>query len=228
MIVYVLKDGECSKIGITSDWNKREQAYHTHNPRFTLRAVREVDEDTARRIEKSVRSFFQDCRSSVSREWFTTPADYMTAIVDGLLAPVTSAVRDNLVRHAVPVSDEGRRLLRVDYNERNHDWYSRYNKEFAKSFGLGLTSGALPDTTAVLWRKRHKLKYRTGARSCRKGLGMITSPEIASLIEGAKCIESHERQPTQRKRLRSAQAHGISPPSGDSLRLSFFSLAARR
>jgi predicted GIY-YIG superfamily endonuclease len=108
--LYILTDGVNTKIGITTDLDKRLSSYKTHNPNFRQFKVYACEIDEAKRVETIIKQAFKDKLSSSSKEWFSVNPEVIDRYVSVLLIQPT---QDNITpaMHGVRLTEEGRGLI---------------------------------------------------------------------------------------------------------------------
>lgn len=106
--IYIIQDGCNSKIGITTDLEKRIASYKTHNPNFRLVRAFETDTTEARRIERAIVAAFKDKAAGEGKEWFTVEPETMERCV---LAFMPRNGGDSLppTMHEIPLTPEARK-----------------------------------------------------------------------------------------------------------------------
>jgi len=164
--LYIIADGLKTKIGITSrPLAKRLKEYDTHNPHWKLFDSLEMEEETAKRIERSVKAFFkQSLSASGGDEWFDVPASTVDSFVRQLLA---ASIDNNTPRifHTVHPSSEASQAIyelqslidlqnqpdsKADKEKLAKEETAlrcKIREEFANAFGLGLPRNVLEDGT---------------------------------------------------------------------------------
>lgn len=83
--LYLLSDSTNTKIGITENFNKRIQAYNTHNPKYKTYRVFECPIAEAKRIEAAIKAYYKDKLSGPSSEWFSVEAEEISVFASMLL-----------------------------------------------------------------------------------------------------------------------------------------------
>lgn len=150
--IYILKDGQNSKIGQTQDWDKRASAYNTHNPNYTLHKKYECTPEQAQYIEKKIKHLFKEERAGQGQEWFKVDSKVIESIVDGMLSlnPLSSEVQ---VSHHVPLTSGADDLyweLRNECTEKNNATdkalkiKDKLAVHFTKALNLGVPEHMIP------------------------------------------------------------------------------------
>lgn len=118
--IYILTDGNNTKIGITTDLDKRIAGYTTHNPNFKIYKTIEADSKEAKRIETVIKQVFKD-ELVAGKEWFAVHPEVMDRYVSILLQK--PAAMDMLPSmHGVPLTAEAHSLkeeILKDLGKRN-------------------------------------------------------------------------------------------------------------
>ena len=83
--IYIITDGRNTKIGITTDLDKRVASYKTHNPNFRLFRTFEADPKDAKRIEKVIIGAFKDDAVGEGKEWFAVGPETVERYVSVLM-----------------------------------------------------------------------------------------------------------------------------------------------
>jgi hypothetical protein len=147
--IYVLTDGTNTKIGITTDFDKRMSSYRTHNPNFQCVKSYPCDISQAKRVESAIKHSFKDKLSGPSKEWFSVSADVIVQFVSALLEkPVSSSIRPSM--HGVKLTDRAHDVQQKILKLVNEGKKSLASKEefaelFATAFDLGIPAHKLPD-----------------------------------------------------------------------------------
>ncbi|QLQ26162.1 MAG: GIY-YIG nuclease family protein [Dechloromonas sp.] len=106
--IYILTDGNNTKIGITTDLDKRIAGYTTHNPNFKIYKTIEADSKEAKRIETVIKQVFKD-ELVAGKEWFAVHPEVIDRYVSVLLQK--PAAMDMLPSmHGIPLTAEARFL----------------------------------------------------------------------------------------------------------------------
>jgi len=158
--LYILTDGSNTKIGITTDFNKRMASYDTHNPNIQLFKSYNCTIEEAKRIETIIKQVFKDNLSNKkSKEWFSVGPETVDRYVSTLLEkPITTAILPSmhgvkLTQKAFEIKEEILSLVGHETIEQRRKAYSKQEELaelFATSFGLGIPEHKLPDDYIVI------------------------------------------------------------------------------
>ena len=169
--LYVLSDGEFSKVGISSDFEKRRRTYKTHNPSFKEHSIYLCSEQDARRIEMASKRKFREYKVQGRAEWFRTPVDDVDAFVRRELEVSSSAdVSQLLANQGVPVPEHVLKLFQKKVpGKYSWEFDKKLYEEFGKAYQLGgrwedLENVLEVDCPVVDWRHLYAgiEVYRTG------------------------------------------------------------------
>lgn len=151
--IYILTDGVNTKIGITSDMNKRMQTYRTHNPNIRLVKQYPCSAVESKRVETAIKAIFKDSLSHTSKEWFSVSPDEVDKYVSTLIVkPLKSDVMPShhgvmLTESAWEIKQEILKLL--DNRHPAYDVIRNKKAElaelFANKFALGIPEDRLPE-----------------------------------------------------------------------------------
>ncbi len=148
--IYIIKDGDKTKIGMSTNLDRRLPAYKTHNPNHEVFRTYQCLEGEARRIELFIKQTFKDKLTGQGTEWFSVPADEIDRFVRALLetSPSLSDAMPSL--HGVSVTPEAQGLLAeiykaVEKGENSRPLKDRFAELFGKVFGLGVPLHKLPE-----------------------------------------------------------------------------------
>jgi hypothetical protein len=150
--IYILRDGNKTKIGQTQDWGKRANAYNTHNPNYLLHKKYECSCEQAQNIEKKIKLIFKDERSGLGQEWFNVEAHVVESIVDGILG-INPSSSDKHVAHRVPINRLAEDLMvELKKEAKKNDLYTdkatalkeKLQEHFSKALNLGIPFHKLP------------------------------------------------------------------------------------
>ena len=155
--LYILTDGVNTKIGITTDLNKRLSSYKTHNPNFQQFKVYACEIDEAKRVEGVIKQVFKDKLSSSSKEWFTVNPEVIDRYVSVLLITPT---QDNITpaMHGVRLTKEGRKIQdqilqtlrdKKGYADDANKYKDIFAEYFSSRFSLGIPYHKLPDDLVI-------------------------------------------------------------------------------
>lgn len=149
--LYIIADGGSTKIGISSNLERRLPAYKTHNPNYgEPYKVYPCSETDARRVESAIKSIFKDKLTGSGKEWFAVTAEEINRYVCALLDKATLPALPPAL-HGVQLTDEAATLIQKISNAitaRDRDLNSlheRFAEIFAKAFSLGLPLHKLPN-----------------------------------------------------------------------------------
>lgn len=154
--IYIIRDGDQTKIGMSTNLERRLPAYKTHNPNYELVKTYPCQESDARRIELVIKQAFKDRLTGHGKEWFSVPAEEIDRFVRSLLEASASVSDAMPSLHGVSLTDEAERLLdeihkAVIKGENSLPLKERFADVFCKAFGLGVPLHRLPDN--VLFRE---------------------------------------------------------------------------
>lgn len=148
--IYIIKDGDKTKIGKSTNLERRLPAYKTHNPNHEVFKTYPCSEEQAHRIELFIKQTFKDKLAGQGKEWFSVPAEEIDHLVCSLLetAPGVSNAMPSL--HGVKLTLEADELLgkihqAVVKGEKSQTLKDRFAELFGKAFGLGIPRHKLPD-----------------------------------------------------------------------------------
>jgi len=141
-VIYIMSDGVNSKIGITSNLEKRVSTYKTHNPTAILYS--HYITPKAKEIELAIKTLFKDKTVSSSKEWFDLIPTYLDKVVSSLLQGSNDTILDVVpAMNKVPLTDDFRSLINKD-NQIDKSNHERASEIFAREFNLGMPSHKLP------------------------------------------------------------------------------------
>ncbi len=108
--IYIVEDGQNTKIGITTDFEKRMASYVTHNPTARLFKSYPCTLVDAKKIEQAIKTTFKNQLSGSSKEWFSVNPNIIDRYVSALLyTNVSDDVFPSM--HGVQISNEAYELL---------------------------------------------------------------------------------------------------------------------
>lgn len=104
--IYIHTDGINSKIGITTNLDKRMASYTTHNPNSRLYKKYECSLEESRQVEIAIKLIFKNKKLIGSaKEWFEVSADEMDSYVSNLLTkPSKNETRSSM--HGVRLTND--------------------------------------------------------------------------------------------------------------------------
>lgn len=118
--IYILTDGNNTKIGITTDLDKRIASYTTHNPNFKIYKTIKADSKEAKRVETVIKQVFKE-ELVAGKEWFSVHPGVMDSYVSVLLQkPDAMDMLPSM--HEVPLTPEAHSIkaeILNDLGERN-------------------------------------------------------------------------------------------------------------
>lgn len=154
--LYLLTDGTNTKVGITTDFEKRMSTYHTHNANIVVvknYLCESIEE--AKRVETAIKQVFKGYLAGKSKEWFTVGHDVVGRYINVFLEkPVEQTVLPSM--HGMNLTDDALDLKEkildlIDAPKTGHDQLTRLNalqeqfsELFANRFGLGIPEHKLP------------------------------------------------------------------------------------
>lgn len=156
--IYILTDGGNTKIGITTDFDKRMASYNTHNANIQLVKTYPCAIEEARKIESAIKHIFKNELSGKSREWFSVNPETVERYVSTLLekpseAPILPSMHGvKLTERAGSLKEEI--LTLVEHRDVKQRKKANAKKEelaelFATRFRLGIPEHKLPDYVLV-------------------------------------------------------------------------------
>ena len=154
--LYLLTDGGNTKIGITTDFEKRISTYHTHNA--NIEVVKDYlceSIEEAKRVETAIKQIFKQDLAGKSKEWFTVIPAIVDRYINVLLEkPVVHTVLPSM--HGVNLTDNAQELKEkilslIQIPKKSHkqqDEQTTLNEQFselfANKFHLGIPKHKLP------------------------------------------------------------------------------------
>jgi hypothetical protein len=150
--IYIIKDGDKTKIGISISLDKRLSSYKTHTPNHQLFKTYPCPIDEAKRIELVIKQVFKDKLAGQGKEWFSIPAEEIDRFVCFLLdaSPTISDAMPSL--HGIKLTDEANALLNGIYDAvhskgeiNSQPLKEQFAELFSKAFQLGIPYHKLPD-----------------------------------------------------------------------------------
>jgi hypothetical protein len=149
--IYIIRDGDKTKIGKSTNLDRRLPAYKTHNPNHEVFKTYPCEEDQAHRIELLIKQAFKDKLVGQGKEWFSVPAEEIDRVVRSLLETSNSASDAMPSLHGVKLTPEAHDLLgeihkAVEKGENSRPLKDRFAEMFGKAFGLGIPLHKLPDS----------------------------------------------------------------------------------
>jgi hypothetical protein len=149
--IYIVADGLNTKIGITTDFEKRMASYVTHNPTARLFKSYSCTLEDAKRIELTIKTAFKNKLSSSSREWFSVSPSIIDRYVSTLLY---THIQDEVLpsMHGVQLPNEAYELLKqlsvgIEKRQKTDPIKEEFAELFAAKFNLGIPEHKLPDET---------------------------------------------------------------------------------
>ena len=91
--IYIIRDGDKTKIGKSTNLERRLPAYKTHNPNHEVFKTYPCSAELAHRIELFIKQAFKDKLAGQGKEWFSVPAEEIDKYVCSLL-DVSSSTPD--------------------------------------------------------------------------------------------------------------------------------------
>ncbi len=157
--IYILTDGVNTKIGVTTDIEKRMASYKTHNATAQLVKSYPCEIDEAKRVETAIKHIFKGkLLEGKGKEWFSVSTDEVDKFVSALLDKVTDLTLSPSA-HGAKLTYKAHSLLTEIANLLAHKEKSErlkaYGKKdemaelFATAFSLGLPEHKLPDTVLL-------------------------------------------------------------------------------
>lgn len=148
--IYIIRDGDKTKIGKSTNLEKRLPAYKTHNPNHEVFKTYPCSSEQAHRIELFIKQSFKENLVGQGKEWFSVPAEEMDRFVR-LLLETSSAATDAMPSlHGVKLTSKAEELLgeihrTVERRGNSLPLKERFAEMFGKMFGLGIPRHKLPD-----------------------------------------------------------------------------------
>lgn len=157
--IYILTDGINTKIGITTDFNKRMSTYNTHNANIQLIKSYPCDIEEAKRIETAIKYVFKGSLSGKSKEWFSVSPETVDRYVSTLLEkPLKTAFLPSM--HGISLTEKAYNLKEEIVKLVEHANIEQRRKVdakkeelaelFATCFGLGMPEHKLPPQEMVV------------------------------------------------------------------------------
>ena len=148
--IYIIKDGEKTKIGKSINLDKRLSAYKTHTPNHEVFKTYPCTDEQAHRIELFIKQTFKDRLAGQGKEWFSVSAEEIDKFVCSLLETSTIISDAMPSLHGVRLTFEAQELLdkihqAVVKGEKSQPLKERFAELFGKAFGLGIPYHKLPD-----------------------------------------------------------------------------------
>lgn len=146
--LYIVTDGQYTKVGITNDLERRFASYRTHLPTFQIYKTYSANSGEVRRVEAALKILFKDQRVGQGKEWFATDPELMERYASTLLAPPSStAALPSL--HGIEVSSEADVLKAeiLEGIERGQDTDAKKRQlmeAFAAAYKIGKPRHGLP------------------------------------------------------------------------------------
>lgn len=172
--IYIHTDGINSKIGITTNLDKRMASYTTHNPNSQLYKKYECSTEESRQVEIAIKHIFKSKKLiGAAKEWFEVSADEMDNYVSILLTkPSKNETRPSMhgVRLTNDANDIKEKIISLldDRNKLSGDPYSNSYRAmaskiiaetvanklklaeiFASKFSLGIPKHNLPENVVI-------------------------------------------------------------------------------
>jgi hypothetical protein len=148
--IYIIKDGDKTKIGKSTNLERRLPAYKTHNPNHEVYKTYPCTAEQAHSVELFIKQAMRDRLAGQGRERFSVPAVAIDRLVCTLL-DASPGVSDTMpALHGVKVSHDadgllGRILAAVQKGEPSQEMKDRLSEMFGRAFGLGIPRHKLPD-----------------------------------------------------------------------------------
>lgn len=185
--IYIITDGANTKIGITTDFDKRMASYKTHNATAQVFKNYQCDIEEAKRIETVIKAAFKYAQVGKGKEWFAVEAETIDRYVSTLLekpnvqaaTPAMHGVR--LSAKAQELKEEINRLLAhqsLEVRKQVPDRKEAMAELFATAFNLGIPFHKLPD--------EHLIAHREGA-----GLDMVHCADPATHPNVRKALDNN-------------------------------------
>lgn len=149
--IYIIRDGDKTKIGKSTNLERRLPAYKTHNPNHEVYKTYPCStEEQAHSVELFIKQAMKNKLVGQGREWFSVPAAEIDRLVRTLL-DASPGVSDSMPSlHGVKVSPEadellGKILAAIQKREPSQKMKDRLSEMFGKAFGLGIPRHRLPE-----------------------------------------------------------------------------------
>ncbi len=159
--IYIITDGANTKIGITTDFDKRMASYKTHNATAQIFKQYQCPIEEAKRIESTIKSVFKD-KLAGGKEWFSVPAETIDRYVANLLEKPNQPVLTPGM-HGVRLTNTALELLELIESQLSSPLKEERKKapntkelmteHFATAFGLGIPEHKLPDEHLVVLKE---------------------------------------------------------------------------
>ncbi len=156
--IYILAAGGNTKIGITSNLNKRLSTYATHNPNCSLYRSYQCEEAEAKRIEGCIKQIFRSTALGKSPEWFGVRPEQ----VDRYVSTLVFSAYDSEITPAMHGTDVASNACKIQEQillemskgkkadqETIFELQRKHARIFAATFGLGVPNFELPAEIVV-------------------------------------------------------------------------------
>ena len=189
--IYILSDGDKTKIGITTDFKKRIASYATHNANAQVHRRYPCHVAEAKRVESAIKLLFKEnLVPGKSKEWFLIDPQIVDKYVSVLLErPRGNATRPSL--HGVPITEEAQTLKdritelvgTVDIQKRRDAAKAKAQMAcvFASCFDLGMPAHLLPENVVVKDRAGVDLTHSIAPRQSQVVRAAVRSNAIEFL-----------------------------------------------
>jgi hypothetical protein len=157
--IYILTDGLNTKIGVTTNLDKRISAYNTHNPNF--RQYKTYDCFTieeAKKIEAVIKLYFKEQLTGSGKEWFTVSPEKISRVVSAFWNSSNEEIITPAM-HGVTLPSEFFKLKEVlsdeiiknkGFNsEKEYEIKSQMIKLFSECLKLGIPQYKLPQEVVI-------------------------------------------------------------------------------
>ncbi len=157
--IYILTDGVNTKIGITTDFDKRMSSYNTHNANVQVFKHYPCDIGEAKRIETIIKGACKDLIVGQGKEWFSLSPEaidrYVSAMLEKPLAnPILPSMHGvRLTSEAYELKDTINKLLNdknIEERKKAEAKKDELAELFGTSFGLGFAEHKLPPANTIV------------------------------------------------------------------------------
>lgn len=188
--IYIIKDGAKTKIGKSSNLERRLPAYKTHNPNHEVYRTYPCSPEQAHRIELFIKQAFKDKLAGQGKEWFSIPAEEMDRFVRVLLETSSTASDAMPSLHGVKLTVEADELLgkihvAVEKGANSLPLKEQLAEIFGKAFGLGIPRHRLPED--LLAREYLFVDLRHSAGPLESSLVMEAVTKVPSFPHSDHC-----------------------------------------
>lgn len=188
--IYIIKDGDKTKIGKSTNMARRLPAYKTHNPNHEVFKTYPCSAEQAHSIELFVKQKYKDRLAGQGKEWFSVPAAEIDNLVCSLMEPSEGMADAMPSLHGVKLTFDAQELLdkilqAVVKGEKSRPMKERFAEMFGKAFGLGTPLHKLPED--LLAREYMFVDLNHSASSLESKLVMDAVTKVPSFPHSDHC-----------------------------------------